>query len=125
MARNGKVSVIGSGFYGTTTAQRLAEYDIFDTVVLTDILEGKPEGIALDINQSRSIEGYETKVVGATTQPDGSGYELLNNDALGFGQRRLSILDLSQSGKQPTRPSIHQRSGHQTSLPLGQASSGR
>ena len=77
MARHGKVSVIGSGFYGTTTAQRLAEYDIFDTVVLTDILEGKPEGIALDINQSRSIEGYETKVVGATTQPDGSGYEAI------------------------------------------------
>jgi len=77
MSRHGKVSVIGSGFYGTTTAQRLAEYDIFDTVVITDILEGKPEGIALDINQSRSIEGFETKVVGATTSPDGAGYEAI------------------------------------------------
>ena len=77
MARHGKVSVIGSGFYGTTTAQRLAEYDIFDTVVLTDILEGKPEGVALDINQSRSIEGFETKVVGASTQADGTGYEAI------------------------------------------------
>ena len=44
MARHAKISVIGSGFYGTTTAQRLAEYNIFDTVVLTDIIEGKPEG---------------------------------------------------------------------------------
>ena len=70
-----KVSVIGAGFYGSTTALRLAQYDIFDTVVLTDIVEGKPEGIALDINQSRSIEGFETKVIGATTAPDGSGYE--------------------------------------------------
>jgi len=77
MARHGKVSVIGSGFYGTTTAQRLAEYDIFETVVLTDILEGKPEGVALDINQSRSIEGFETKVVGATTTVDGQGYEAI------------------------------------------------
>jgi len=77
MARHGKVSVIGSGFYGTTTAQRLAEYDIFDTVVLTDILEGKPEGVALDINQSRSIEGFETKIVGATTSADGQGYEAI------------------------------------------------
>ena len=77
MARHGKVSVIGSGFYGTTTAQRLAEYDIFETVVLTDILEGKPEGVALDINQSRSIEGFETKVVGATTTADGQGYEAI------------------------------------------------
>jgi malate dehydrogenase len=44
---------------------------------LTDILEGKPEGVALDINQSRSIEGYETKVIGATTTPDGAGYEAI------------------------------------------------
>src|SRR6201996_1449952 len=73
--RNGKVTVVGAGFYGTTTAQRLAEYDIFDTVFLTDIIEGKPEGLALDLNQSRPIEGFETKVVGVTTGADGSGYE--------------------------------------------------
>jgi len=71
----GKVTVVGAGFYGSTTAQRLAEYNVFDTVVLTDIIEGKPEGLALDLNQSRPIEGFETKVVGATTTPDGSGYE--------------------------------------------------
>jgi malate dehydrogenase len=64
MADQGKVTVVGAGFYGSTTAQRLAEFDIFETVVLTDILEGKPEGIALDINQSRPIEGFETNVVG-------------------------------------------------------------
>ncbi len=72
-----KVTVVGAGFYGSTTAQRLAEYDIFDTVVLTDIIEGKPEGLALDLNQSRPIEGFETKVVGATTTPDGGGYEAI------------------------------------------------
>ncbi|QVQ51131.1 malate dehydrogenase [Spiractinospora alimapuensis] len=75
MARTGKVTVVGAGFYGSTTAQRLAEYDIFDEVVLTDILEGRPEGLALDMNQSRPIEGYETKVTGATTTPEGEGYE--------------------------------------------------
>ena len=48
MARKGKVTVVGAGFYGSTTAQRLAEYDVFETVVLTDIIEGKPEGLALD-----------------------------------------------------------------------------
>jgi malate dehydrogenase len=57
----------------------LAEYNVFETVVLTDIVEGKPEGIALDINQSRSIEGFETKVVGATTTPEGAGYEATAN----------------------------------------------
>ena len=74
-ARRGKVTVVGAGFYGSTTAQRLAEYDVFETVVLTDIIEGRPEGLALDLNQSRPIEGFETTVVGASTTPDGGGYE--------------------------------------------------
>ena len=75
VAMGGKVTVVGAGFYGSTTALRLAEYDVFDTVVLTDIVEGKPEGLALDMNQSRSIEGFETKIIGATTTADGAGYE--------------------------------------------------
>lgn len=76
---NGKVSVIGAGFYGSTTAMRLAEYNIFQSVVLTDIVEGKPEGLALDMNQSRSIEGFETKIIGATTTADGQGYSATAN----------------------------------------------
>jgi malate dehydrogenase len=63
--RRGKVSVIGAGFYGSTTAQRLAEYDIFEAVGLVDIIEDKPQGIALDINQSRPIEGFESKLLGS------------------------------------------------------------
>ena len=77
MARAGKVTVVGAGFYGSTTAQRLAEYDIFEEVVLTDIIDGKPEGLALDMNQSRPIEGFETKVTGQTTTPEGGGYEAI------------------------------------------------
>lgn len=78
MARRGKVAVIGAGFYGSTTALRLAEYDIFETVVLTDVLDGKAEGIALDMNQARWIEGFETKLVGQTTGPAGEGYEAIS-----------------------------------------------
>lgn len=74
-----KVTVVGAGFYGSTTAQRIAEYNIVDEVVLTDILEGKPEGLALDLNQSRSIEGFETKVIGQTTTVEGAGYEAIAN----------------------------------------------
>jgi malate dehydrogenase len=77
MARSGKVAVIGAGFYGSTTAQRLAEYDLFDTVVLTDVIEGKPEGLALDMNQSRPVEGFETRIIGQTTGRDGAGYEVI------------------------------------------------
>jgi malate dehydrogenase len=77
MPRSGKVTVVGAGFYGSTTAQRLAEYDILDEVVLTDIVEGRPEGLALDMNQSRPVEGFETKVTGQTTGPAGEGYEAI------------------------------------------------
>ncbi|HEX3814029.1 MAG TPA: malate dehydrogenase [Mycobacteriales bacterium] len=80
--RSGKVTVVGAGFYGSTTAQRLAEYDIFETVVLTDILEGRPQGIALDMNQSRSIEGFETEVVGVTTGKNGEGYEAIAGSSI-------------------------------------------
>ena len=77
-SRQGKVTVVGAGFYGSTTAQRLAEYDIFETVVLTDIVEGRPEGLALDLNQSRPVEGFETRIVGQTTDPrSGAGYEAI------------------------------------------------
>jgi malate dehydrogenase len=77
MSRSGKVSVIGAGFYGSTTALRLAEYDIFETVVLTGVIEGKPEGLAIDINQSRWIEGFETNLVGQSTGQNGEGYEAI------------------------------------------------
>jgi malate dehydrogenase len=73
----GKVTVVGAGFYGSTTALRIAEYNIVDTVVLTDILDGKAEGLALDMNQSRAIEGFETKLIGQTTTVDGEGYEAI------------------------------------------------
>ena len=82
MARSGKVAVIGAGFYGSTTALRLAEYDIFETVVLTDVVDGKAEGLALDMNQSRWIEGFETKLVGQTTGPNGEGYEAIAGSSI-------------------------------------------
>jgi malate dehydrogenase len=99
-----KVTVVGAGFYGSTTAQRLAEYDIFDTVVLTDIIEGKPEGLALDLNQSRPIEGYETKVVGVTTGAAGQGYEAIEGSHIVIvtaglprkpGMSRMDLLEVN------------------------------
>jgi malate dehydrogenase len=64
-----KVSIVGAGFYGSTLAQRVAQADYAREVVLTDIIEGRPQGLALDIMQSRPIEGFETRVVGT------NGYE--------------------------------------------------
>jgi malate dehydrogenase len=62
-----KITVVGAGKYGSTTVQRLAESGIADEVVMTDIVEGLPQGLALDMMQSRSIEGFETRVVGTNS----------------------------------------------------------
>ena len=61
---------------------RLAEYDIFETVVLTDVVDGKAEGLALDMNQSRPIQNFETKIIGQTTLPDGKGYEAIKDSSI-------------------------------------------
>jgi len=59
-----KITVVGCGFYGSTLVQRIAEADYADEVVMTDIIDGKPQGLALDMMQSRSIEGFDTRIVG-------------------------------------------------------------
>jgi malate dehydrogenase len=82
MARKGTVTVVGAGYYGSTTAQRLAEYNLFEKVVLTDIKDGWAEGLALDLNQSRPIEGFETLVVGRTTTAEGAGYEAIEGSEI-------------------------------------------
>jgi malate dehydrogenase len=76
-ANRGKVTVVGAGFYGSTTVQRLAEYDIFETVVMTDIIEGKPQGLALDMNQSRPIEGFETHIIGTNSYDEAAGSDIV------------------------------------------------
>ncbi|MTD52582.1 malate dehydrogenase [Amycolatopsis pithecellobii] len=62
--RHGTVAVLGAGQCGRMTAQRLAESDVYQRIVLTDIIPGLAEGIALDLNQSRAITGFETTVEG-------------------------------------------------------------
>ncbi len=65
-----KVSVVGAGKYGSMTALRIAEYDLANEVVMTDIVEGLPQGLALDINQSRYVEGFNTKLSGTNNYKD-------------------------------------------------------
>ena len=59
-----KVTVVCAGKYGSMTALRVAEYNLASEVVMTDIVEGLPQGLALDINQSRFVEKFDTKVSG-------------------------------------------------------------
>jgi malate dehydrogenase len=68
-----KITVVGAGKYGSTTVQRIAEKGICDEVVMTDIVEGLPQGLALDMMQSRSIEGFETRVTGTNSYEETAG----------------------------------------------------
>ena len=67
-----KITVVGAGNVGGTTAQRLAEKDAYD-VVLVDIVEGVPQGKALDISQAGPVCGYSTKVVGSNGYKESAG----------------------------------------------------
>jgi malate dehydrogenase len=71
-----KVTVVGAGKYGSTTVQRLAEKDVADEIVMTDIVEGLPQGLALDMNQSRPLEGFETRVVGSNGYEETAGSDV-------------------------------------------------
>ena len=71
-----KVTVVGAGKYGSTTVQRLAEAGICDEVVMTDIVEDLPQGLALDMMQSRPIEGFETRVVGSNGYQETAGSDV-------------------------------------------------
>ncbi|MGH2783968.1 MAG: malate dehydrogenase [Actinomycetota bacterium] len=68
-----KITVVGAGKYGSTTVQRIAEKGVADEVVMTDIVEGLPQGLALDMMQSRPIEGFETRVIGTNTYDETAG----------------------------------------------------
>ena len=64
-----KITVVGAGNVGATTAQRIAEKELAGTVVMVDVMEGIPQGKALDQWQSAPIEGFDTRVIGT------NGYE--------------------------------------------------
>lgn len=72
-----KVTVVGAGKYGSTTVQRIAQMDLADEVVMTDIVEGLPQGLALDMNQSRPLERYRTKVTGTNDYADTAGSDVV------------------------------------------------
>ena len=71
-----KITVVGAGNVGATCAQRLAERD-YANVVLVDIIEGLPQGKALDLNQSGPIVGYEPNITGTNGYDETSGSDIV------------------------------------------------
>jgi malate dehydrogenase len=61
-----KISIIGSGFVGATAAHWAAEKELGD-VILVDILEGIPQGKALDLFEASPIEGFDSRVIGTNS----------------------------------------------------------
>lgn len=72
-----KISVIGAGNVGATLVQRLAEAELAKCVTVVDIVEGIPQGKALDILESGPVYGYDTKVVGSNTYEVIEGSEIV------------------------------------------------
>lgn len=88
-----RVTVVGSGFVGQTTAMRLAQKGLAE-VVLIDIIEGLPQGLALDIKESSPIEGFEPNVTGTNDYADTAGSDVVIVTAGFPRQPGMSRMDL-------------------------------
>jgi malate dehydrogenase len=88
-----KVTVVGSGFVGQTTAMRILEKGLAE-VVLIDIIEGKPQGLALDLKEAAPVEGYEPLITGTNDYADTAGSDIVVITAGFPRQPGMSRMDL-------------------------------
>jgi malate dehydrogenase len=72
-----KITVVGAGNVGATAAQRLAERELARAIVLVDVIEGVPQGKALDQWESAPIERFDTRVIGANDYAPAAGSEVV------------------------------------------------
>src|SRR3954454_8639860 len=94
-----KITVVGAGNVGATCAQRLAERDYAD-VVLVDIVEGLPQGKALDLNQSGPVVGYEPNVTGTNGYEESGGSDIVvitSGSPRKPGMSRDDLLEINKS----------------------------
>jgi len=71
-----KITVVGAGNVGATVAQRLVEKDCYD-LVLVDIVEGLPQGKALDMSQAGPVCGYDSRIIGSNRYEETAGSALV------------------------------------------------
>ena len=89
-----KVTVVGAGNVGSNTARRIAEKDLADEVVMIDIVEGLPQGLALDIGHSAPVEGFSARVMGTNDYEDTAGSHVAVITAGLARQPGMSRMDL-------------------------------
>ena len=72
-----KITVVGAGNVGATTAQRVAEKELARTVVMVDVVEGIPQGKGLDQWESAPIEGFDSRVIGTNGYDESEGSDIV------------------------------------------------
>ena len=72
-----KITVVGAGNVGATTAQRLAEKELARTVVMVDVAEGIPQGKGLDQWESAPIEGFDSRIIGTNSYDETAGSDIV------------------------------------------------
>ncbi|MDO8551007.1 MAG: malate dehydrogenase, partial [Ignavibacteria bacterium] len=72
-----KITVIGAGNVGATTAQRIAEKELTEEIILLDVIEGIPQGKALDILQSSPVESFNSKIRGTNNYSDTKNSDII------------------------------------------------
>ena len=103
-----KITVVGSGFVGQTSAMRLLEKGLGE-VVLIDIIEGKPQGLALDLQEAAPVEGYEPTIVGTNDYADTAGSDVVVITAGFPRQPGMSRMDLLGKNAAIMRDVVAQR----------------
>ncbi len=72
-----KITVIGAGHVGATAAQRIAEKELANEVILVDVIEGLPQGKGLDMYESAPVEGFDSKVIGTNSYNETANSDII------------------------------------------------
>jgi len=107
-----RVTIVGSGFVGATTAMRVAQKGLADEVVLIDIIEGLPQGLSLDMKESAPIEGFEPNILGTNDYEDTAGSDVVVITAGLPRQPGMSRMDLLDKNAGIIRGVVRQAAEH-------------
>ena len=110
MSRN-KVTVIGAGNVGATTAQRIAEAGLAD-VVLVDIVEGLPQGKGLDLAEAAPLVGHDSRILGTNDYADTAGSDIVVVTSGIARKPGMSRDDLMQTNAGIVRGVVEQAAKH-------------
>jgi len=107
-----RVTVVGSGFVGATAAMRIAQKGLADDVVMIDIIEGLPQGLALDMRESAPIENFEPNIRGTNDYADTAGSDVVVITAGLPRQPGMSRMDLLDKNAGIIRGVVEDVAGH-------------